>query len=291
MPDDVTPATTGPTSAPISPISSTAPSASSTASPISSTTSSGSLPGRARLYAALGEPVRLAIVDHLALGDASPGELGVVVGLPTNLLAHHLRVLEAAGLIRRVRSEGDKRRSYVQLRWDDEVVARLLSASVTGPGGIVPRVMFVCTHNSARSQLAAAAWARVSLIPVACAGTRPAARVHPGAVEVGRRHGLRLGRARTHRVTDTVRAGDLIVAVCDHAHEELVADPPGPPGADGPGTDGPGAGTIAAPASGRTWLHWAVPDPVRVGTDEAFEAVYADLTHRIDRLAGALRVD
>ena len=70
---------------------------------------------RAAVHAALGEPVRLAIVDRLGPGDASPGELRAVVGLPTNLLAHHLKVLDEAGLIRRVRSEGDRRRSYVQL--------------------------------------------------------------------------------------------------------------------------------------------------------------------------------
>jgi len=230
---------------------------------------------RARMHAALGELVRLTIVDQLVLGDASPGELGAVVDLPTNLLAHHLRVLEEAGLIRRVRSEGDRRRSYVQLCWDDPAVARLLSASVVGPGGTVPRVVFVCTHNSARSQLAAAAWARASRIPVASAGTHPADRVHPGAVEVGRRHGLRLGRARTHRVADTLRPGDLIVAVCDNAHEELVAAAPAVDGA-------------ALGETGRSWLHWAVPDPVRVGTDEAFETAYTDLAHRIDRLAATL---
>ena len=235
---------------------------------------------RARMHAALGEPVRLTIVDQLALGDASPGELGAVVDLPTNLLAHHLRVLEEAGLIRRVRSEGDKRRSYVQLRWDDPAVARLLSASVVGPGGTVPRVVFVCTHNSARSQLAAAAWARASRIPVACAGTHPADRVHPGAVEVGRRHGLRLGRARTHRVADTVRPGDLVVAVCDNAHEELVAA--------APAADGAALVDAALGGTGRSWLHWAVPDPVRVGTDEAFETAYADLSHRVERLAATL---
>src|SRR5664280_1015367 len=153
-----------------------------------------SLEERARRYAALGEPVRLAIIDQLTLGDASPGELGAVVELPTNLLAHHLRVLEEAGLIRRVRSEGDRRRSYVQLRWDDAQVAALVwsDAGLSGP---VPRVVFVCTHNSARSQLAAAAWTRVSTIPAASAGTHPAGRVHPRAVATARRHGLRIGRA------------------------------------------------------------------------------------------------
>src|SRR5664280_49914 len=219
-----------------------------------------SLEERARRYAALGEPVRLAIIDHLTLGDASPGELGSVVDLPTNLLAHHLRVLLEAGLIRRVRSEGDRRRSYVQLRWDDAVVAWLLSAWVTCPNGTVQRVMFDCTHNSIRSQLAAAAWARATPFPVACAGTHPAERVHP----------------RTHRLVDVALPGDLIVAVCDNAHEELVAAPPSP-------AREASLPSRAGQAVGRAWLPWAVPDPARLDTDEAFETAYLDLSHRIDR--------
>jgi ArsR family transcriptional regulator, arsenate/arsenite/antimonite-responsive transcriptional repressor / arsenate reductase (thioredoxin) len=140
---------------------------------------------RARRHAALGEPIRLAIVDHLAFGDASPGELADLVGLPTNLTAHHLRVLEHAGLIGRTRSEGDRRRSYVRLSLDDPQLAALFGRGT--PPGPPPRtqasrVVFVCTRNSARSQLAAAAWRQVSGIPVASAGTHPADRVHPRAV-------------------------------------------------------------------------------------------------------------
>ncbi len=229
---------------------------------------------RARRHAALGEPVRLAIVDQLVLGDASPSELGEVVGLATNLLAHHLKVLDEAGLIRRVRSEGDGRRSYVQLRWQDQDVATLVTATSGELSTAVPRVVFVCTHNSARSQLAAAVWAKASDIPASSAGTHPAARVHPRAVAAARRHGLRLDAATTHHVDQTMQPGDLIVAVCDNAHEALGADPPRP-------------GATEAP-NGRGWLHWAIPDPVRVDTDAAFEAAYTDLTHRVARLAGSV---
>jgi len=246
-----------------------------------------SLIPRARRHAALGEPARLAVVDHLLLGDASPGELGDLVDLPTNLLAHHLKVLDHAGLIRRVRSEGDRRRSYVQLRLDDPEVASVLTGSpsrgpgtAAGPDGAaaaVSRVVFVCTHNSARSQLAAAAWARASAIPAASAGTHPAARVHPGAIAAGRRHGLRLAGARTSTLADTVQDGDLLVAVCDNAHEELATTP------------ALSAGIARPPLSaGRGWLHWAVPDPVRVDTPSAFETAYQHVTARVDRLAAAL---
>ena len=66
----------------------------------------------------LGEPSRLAIVDHLTGSDRSPQELQDAVGVPSNLLAHHLDVLEAAGLIERSRSSGDGRRRYVHLLHD-----------------------------------------------------------------------------------------------------------------------------------------------------------------------------
>lgn len=234
---------------------------------------SGSLERRARLHAALGEPVRLAIVDALVLGDASPGELSALTGLATNLLAFHLRVLDAATLIRRVRSEGDRRRSYVQLRWDDPLVAAMVPPA---DARVVPRVVFVCTANSARSQLAAAEWNRVSPVPATCAGTHPAERVHPRAVAAGRRHGLRLGRARTRHVTDTLRGNDLVVAVCDGAHEELTA-------AQRRTSTPTAAGVGVAP--GRDWLHWAIPDPAALDTDAAFESAYRVLAHRIARLA------
>ncbi|MFN8200545.1 MAG: helix-turn-helix domain-containing protein [Nakamurella multipartita] len=213
---------------------------------------------RARVHAALGEPARLAIVDRLVPGDASPGELATEFGLATNLLAHHLRVLQEAGVIRRVQSEGDRRRAYVQLRTEDPLVWAAISTSpqVLAAG---QRVVFVCTHNSARSQLAAACWRKVSAVPAASAGTHPAARVHPGAVAVGRRHGLRLGRARTAHVDQVVAPGDLVVAVCDNAHEEMD------------------------PAVGR--LHWSIPDPVRDGTEPAFDAAYDEITRRVGALA------
>ncbi|MFP5282498.1 MAG: helix-turn-helix domain-containing protein, partial [Actinomycetes bacterium] len=96
------------------------------------------------------------MVDHLFLVDASPSELAAHVGLSSNLLAHHLRVLEEADVVRRIRSEGDRRRSYVQLCTNHPLV---LAAAIC-PTGLEPppRVVFVCTANSARSQLAAATW-------------------------------------------------------------------------------------------------------------------------------------
>lgn len=210
------------------------------------------------MHAALGDPARLAIVDRLTLEDASPGEIGRALGLPSNLLAHHVKQLEQAGVLERSRSEGDHRRTYLRLR--PQVLGGLL------PTGLlrVPRVVFVCTQNSARSQLAAALWKRRSPVPAASGGTEPAERVHPLTVAVARAHGLSLTRARTHRVGDVLRPADLVVVVCDNAHEQL--------------------GDRAVDR-----LHWSVPDPARVGTGNAFDRALRDLTDRVDRLAPVVR--
>ncbi|MGN9809259.1 arsenate reductase/protein-tyrosine-phosphatase family protein [Micromonospora sp. BQ11] len=213
-----------------------------------------SLQGRARIHAALGDPARLEIVDALALGDASPGEIAHDLSMPTNLVAHHVKVLTQAGLVVRGRSEGDRRRTYLRLR--PEALAALTPAPLAG----VDRVVFVCTRNSARSQLAAALWSHRTHISAASAGTKPAEHVHPRAVAVAERHGLTIDPTGTSHVADVVRDEDLVIAVCDSAHEELT-------------------GPI------RPRLHWSVPDPVRVDTDDAFEAAFADLAARVDRVA------
>ena len=67
------------------------------------------------MHAALADPARLAITDTLADGDASPSELAGMLAMPSNLLAHHLKVLEETGLVTRHRSEGDRRRIYLRL--------------------------------------------------------------------------------------------------------------------------------------------------------------------------------
>jgi protein-tyrosine-phosphatase len=63
--------------------------------------------------------------------------------------------------------------------------------------GSRPRVrarsaLFVCTRNSARSQLAAGLWRELTHSPAASAGTHPAERVDPRAVDAARRGGIAL---------------------------------------------------------------------------------------------------
>ena len=126
---------------------------------------------RARIFSALGDPRRLEIVDELSMSDRTPNELIQKFEIPSALLAHHLDVLEDAGLIRRIASSADKRKRFVQ-------IVRNNLPNI--PRFAIPKsVIFVCRQNSARSQLAEALW-RLHLGPnVASAGTKPAIDVHP----------------------------------------------------------------------------------------------------------------
>lgn len=227
---------------------------------------------RVRVHAALADPGRLQIVDVLALTDASPIELESALGMASNLLAHHLGVLDRAGLISRHRSEADRRRSYVQL------VPATLEGLLPTAVQAVARVVFVCTANTARSQLAAALWARASDIPATSAGTHPAETIAPGALRAAARHGLDLPEIRPRHLADVVTAQDLVVTVCDNAHEELAtrSDP----------TSGPGGGGADGARVRR--LHWSVADPVPAGDPAAFDTAYDDLARRVTQLAPRL---
>ncbi|CAN5297366.1 helix-turn-helix domain-containing protein [soil metagenome] len=210
---------------------------------------------RASRYAALADVARLAVVDELALGDRSPSELQTILDLPSNLLAHHLKVLEDVGMVTKRRSEGDRRRTYVTL--SDASLLDSTRAEVTPVG----RVVFVCSANSARSQLAAALWAASSDVPVASAGTHPADKIAEGALAVADRRSLALVSPAPQQFTKMTTSDDFVIAVCDNAFEE-----------------------IGAPVS----LHWSIPDPVAQGNDAAFDRVYAELTRRIGILAPRL---
>ena len=72
------------------------------------------------------------------------------------------------------------------------------------------------------------------------------------------RHHLPVRRLHPRAVGNVLADGDLVVTVCDRAREEL-----------------------RLPVD----LHWSVPDPVRSGTRDAFDAVLAELDRRVRHLA------
>ena len=129
------------------------------------------------------------------------------------------------------------------------------------PARTARRVLFVCTANSARSHLAAALWRRASNVPAASAGTHPARAIAAGAIAAAERHHLPLRRLRPRHIDEVQQHGDLVVTVCDMAHEELGQLPS---------------------------VHWSVPDPVPAGDPGSFDAALADLRHRVERFAPQL---
>lgn len=215
---------------------------------------------RAAALAALGDPVRLAIVDSLANSDLSPDAIATTLDISSNLLAHHLKVLERTGLIVRKQSDNDRRRTYCQL--DLGSLEGLLPKSV---GRNTPsRVLFVCKHNSARSILAEAIWSVTSEVPAVSAGTQPAREINPLTLPAAKRAGLVLRNKKPRPLEVVLSKDDLIVSVCDVANEQLpeITDQP--------------------------HLHWSLPDPAAISKPEAFDQTVGELYERITRLAPSL---
>ena len=127
------------------------------------------------------------------------------------------------------------------------------------------RVLFVCTHNSARSQMAEALLrhaAAGSSFHVASAGTAPT-RVHPLAEQVMAERGLSLGAHRAKALAEVGTRWDYVITVCDAAFEQCPE--------------------FEAKTS---LLHWSVEDPSRTTGAyslqlEAFRRVRDDLARRI----------
>lgn len=211
-----------------------------------------SIEQRVAICAALGDPLRLSIVDDLALSDRSPADLATRFNVSSNLLAHHLDILIGVGIVTRTTSQGDRRRRYVSLvphALQDLTPRRPLHAR---------RLVFVCTANSARSQFAQALWrAQRRDIPAASGGTRPAAAVHKHALRAAHNAGLDL-RGAVPRPVPALAPTDLVVTVCDRAHEELK------------------------PRADVDIVHWSVPDPVEEGD---FEGALAQVRKRVEGLS------
>jgi protein-tyrosine-phosphatase len=206
---------------------------------------------RAQVFAALGDSLRLDIVDELVLSDRTPGELIQKFEIPSALLAHHLDVLEKAQIVERIESSADRRKRFVRLA--ERNLPLLVSSKYPG------NIQFICRHNSARSQLAAAIWKKLIGTAASSAGTEPAKTIHPLTVQIAKRHNLELGLAIPRKYRPTSTQSRFEITVCDQSHDDL-----------------------SMPLSRS---HWSLPDPTKVGTIAAFEQTYQELIKRILPLA------
>jgi ArsR family transcriptional regulator, arsenate/arsenite/antimonite-responsive transcriptional repressor / arsenate reductase (thioredoxin) len=175
-----------------------------------------------------------------------------------NLLAFHLGALEEVGIVERRRSSGDGRRRYVRLHAEN---LEQLSPGGAAPISAAEHVLFVCTHNAARSQLAAALWLGRTGRPAQSAGSNPARAVHPLAVAIAGSRGVDLSWQRPRGLDEVDGEPDLVVTVCDRALEGGL------------------------PLAGVPHLHWSIDDPIADGRPAAFAKAYDDVAERIELLA------
>lgn len=231
------------------------------------------------LFSLLSEPIRWQLVAALGQGDWLVQELAIKVRQPLNLLSYHLGKLKAAGVVRERRSSLDRRARYCSLdvgRLQDLYAqARRalpgpgLRQETAGPGQRQPmRVLFLCTHNAARSQMAEALlreavrgrWTVVS------AGSQPTG-VHPLAVATLAERQIDISQHTSKTVADLgPRAFDLVITLCDRVRAEPIR------------------------LGGRPLRqHWSLPDPLarpRPSQPKAFAETADTLTQRIRWLLG-----
>jgi ArsR family transcriptional regulator, arsenate/arsenite/antimonite-responsive transcriptional repressor / arsenate reductase (thioredoxin) len=227
----------------------------------------------------VGHPLRWQLLGELARTDLMVHELTGRVGQPQNLVSYHLGKLRDAGLVSVRRSSADGRDAYYTV--DMVRVGDLLTATGAAlhPGlRLVPpppetypareskaRVLFLCTGNSARSQMAEALIEQFSggAVAAASAGSDPKP-LHPNAVRVMRKRGIDISGNRTKHL-DEFRSDrfDRVITLCDRVREVCPEFPHHP-----------------------ERMHWSLPDPSRVGTTNrasypAFERTAAELETRI----------
>ncbi len=231
-----------------------------------------------------GHPVRWRLLRELARSDLRVGELCERAGQRQSLISYHLRQLRDGGLVSARRSLADGRDTYyvLELARCGELLAGagaslhpgLTSAvgSRQAPGPAEARLLFLCTGNSARSQMAEALCARLSggRVSALSAGSHPKP-IHANAVRVMRDRGIDISDRRSKHLSEfTARRFDYVISLCDRVREVC------------PEFDG-------APEL----IHWSVPDPGHEpGSDEdtlpAFERTATELETRVGFLIQAI---
>lgn len=217
----------------------------------------------------LAHDLRWTLLRTLARGDQRVQELAARTGEPMNLVSYHLRQMRQDGLVVSRRSEADGRDVYYTLDLDQvgehfAQASRALHRSLTVPAPshavISPmRVLFLCTHNSARSQMAEG-WMRYlggEQVTVASAGSQPT-RVDPQAVEAMAVLGVDIsGQHSKHWSALEGIAFDAVITVCDKAREICPVFP------------------------GGESLHWGFPDPHLIEDRQARQQAFAETARRL----------
>jgi len=231
-----------------------------------------------------GHPLRWRLLGELARSDRLVHELTGLVGEAQNLVSYHLAKLRDARLVSARRSSADGRDTYYGL--DLGRVGALLSAAggalhpglrLTPPARdaatIAPvSVLFLCTGNSARSQMAEALARELSggAIEAYSAGSHPKP-LHPNAVRVMRdEHGLDVaGQASKPLGLFAGRDFDWVISLCDRVRE-VCPEFPGRPEV----------------------IHWSLANPATGEPDDVtyplFQQTAAELATRIGFLLAAL---
>ena len=225
-----------------------------------------------KLFTLLGEPVRWQIVQVLAEGDLMIQEIARRLDQPLNLLSYHLRSLRAAGLIAERRSSLDGRATYCSLN-----VSRLTELTAAAGQALLPvailrdgsrakalRVLFLCTHNAARSQMAEGLLrdAVQGRWLVASAGSHPSG-VHPLAIDTLARRGIDIrGQSSKDPSALEHREYDIVISLCDRVRAEHITFPNRP-----------------------RRIHWSLPDPLAAAPraqGQAFRQTADRLAQRIE---------
>jgi ArsR family transcriptional regulator, arsenate/arsenite/antimonite-responsive transcriptional repressor / arsenate reductase (thioredoxin) len=216
--------------------------------------------------------VRWRLLGALATSDRQVHELVALVGQPQNLVSYHLGQLRKAKLISGRRSSADGRETYYRLDLARCVESlgevggalhpalRMVPPAASRPARRV-RVLFLCTGNSSRSQMAEALLRERAgaAVTVRSAGSRPKP-VHADAVTVMAGYGVDLSRARSKHVDRFAgEQFDYVITLCDRVRE------------------------VCPEFSGSArMVHWSIPDPAADPDGyPAFERVAAELVERI----------
>lgn len=232
----------------------------------------------------VGHPLRWRLLSELAHSDRRVGELCELAGLRQSLVSYHLRQLREGGLVSTRRSAADGRDSYYMVDLAGCCESFMSAGASLHPGlatprrhaprqgAVLARVLFLCTGNSARSQIAEALAERLSdgAVRAVSAGSHPKP-LHPNAVSVMSDRGIDLsGRPSKHLAEFAGERFDYVITLCDKVREACPEFPRAPEP-----------------------IHWSIPDPAREpGSDEetlpAFERTADELHTRIAFLVEAI---